>query len=112
MTLNYITNIHATCTANFDANGGTLTTRFAEGCAVTYVSVGVYLVTFEKDLLDRFYTVALGNGAANRLAGDIAKVESGFRITYGAASTGVPIDVSSSFPISFTVFARVKARVY
>jgi lysophospholipase L1-like esterase len=108
----YITNIQTTCTGTFDANGGVITTQFLNGCTITFISTGLYQVTFTDDVLDAFYTVAVENGAANRFSGEASKVVGGFRISYIVSSTGAAIDIASGSPISFTVFARVKQRVY
>jgi hypothetical protein len=86
--------------AAFTVSGGVLTTTFLSGVAsITRSSAGVYVVTFNSNVVpDANYAVALGQaGAGQVFFGAVSKTSSGFTINSvasgGAATDGGGLDV-------------------
>ncbi|MEC9061540.1 MAG: SGNH/GDSL hydrolase family protein [Pseudomonadota bacterium] len=107
---NYLTSIKPVATAAFHANGGTLTNLYSQGCSIVRASAGVYDVTLDYEMSNQYYTVAIENGAANRISGVTQKTDGSFRVIYSASSSGAAIDIASSSPISFTVLGTPRVR--
>lgn len=107
---NYLSEVKPVSTAAFHSNGGTLNTLYSQGCSIVRASAGVYDVVFSEDMRNQYYTVAIENGAANRISGVTQKAVGSFRIVYNSSSSGSPIDIASSSPISFTVIGLPSER--
>ena len=86
----------------FDATAGSISSNSQVGCAVTYVSTGVYLVTFDDAAIDdNFYTVSVSIPQASRLVYVNQKTTNSFRINNTNLSSTL---TDASAILEFAVF--------